>query len=105
MPRWIRTASLVLVIALSFSFFAPTRAVAAGDDYTNEIVSYGLLGAVVGILVYLGWKMDRDDEQEKADLIRQHALADAGQAGRLLLVAPAAREGEQITALGYGLTF
>jgi hypothetical protein len=106
MPRSLRLCSLLLALSLGWPALWPSEARAASNDPTNEIVAFGLLGAVVGILVYVGWKMDKEDQQyftEHDDLRR--AVADTGTAGQLRLISPGAREGEHITGLGYEFVF
>lgn len=100
-----RVCSLLLALALSVPVLAPTPARAADEDPTNEIVAYGLLGAVVGILVYLGWQMDKEDRQHKTEAGLRHALASTEEGGGLMLLCPPARAGEQIAGIGYGLDF
>jgi hypothetical protein len=106
MPHALRICSLVLALSLGVPAVLPTEARAASDDPTNEIVAFGLLGAVVGILVYVGWKMDKEDRQyfTEHNALRQ-AVADTDAAGQLRLISGGAREGEHITGLGYEFAF
>lgn len=102
----LRICSSFLALCLALPLFAPTTAEAAsGGDSTNEIVAFGLLGAVIGIVVYLGWQMDKEDRQQKTEDVLRQALADTSEYGQLLLICPSSRSGEQITGLGYGLAF
>ena len=101
-----RSCCLLLAISLALPVVMPTTARAADDDPTNDIVAFGLLGAVVGILVYVGWKMDKEDRQyfTEHNALRQ-AVADTDAAGQLRLISGGAREGEHITGLGYEFAF
>lgn len=102
----LRTCSAVLAVSLALPLFAPGEAQAASDDDpTNEIVAYGLLGAVIGIVVYLGWQMDKEDRQQKTEDALRQALADTGDHGQLMLICPPGRAGEHIAGVGYGLAF
>ena len=106
MSRSLRLCSLLLALSLGLPAMGPSEARAASNDSTNEIVAFGLLGAVVGILVYVGWKMDKEDRQYFTDHdVLRRAVADTGTAGQLRLVSPGAREGELITGLGYEFVF
>jgi len=106
MQHSLRICSLVVALSLGVPAVLPTEARAASNDPTNEIVAFGLLGAVVGILVYVGWKMDKEDRlyYSDGDALRR-AVADTGAAGQVRLVSPTAREGEQIAGLGYEFVF
>lgn len=106
MPRSLRICSLLLALSLGVPMGWPSEARAASDDPSNEIVAFGLLGAVIGVLVYVGWKMDKEDRQYFTDHdVLRRAVADTGTAGQLRLVSPGAREGEHITGLGYEFMF
>jgi hypothetical protein len=100
------TCSLVLALSLALPVVLPTSARAASDsDPTNEVVAFGLLGAVIGILVYMGWKMDKEDRQHQVEGTLRQALASTDGGSSLLLISPAGREGEHVAGLGYGLNF
>ena len=105
MHPWFRRCSLMLALSLAMPVFQPSVAQAENDP-TNEVVAFGLLGAVIGIVVYVGWKMDQEDRLYYTDgqLLRQ-ALADTEDRGQLRLLSPQARDGEQIAGLGYQLIF
>ena len=105
MSLTLRACSAFLALSLALPLFAPASAEAASGDSTNEIVAFGLLGAVLGIVVYLGWQMDKEDRQQKTEDLLRQALADTGEHGQLMLICPASRSGEQITGLGYGVAF
>lgn len=97
----------LLAFSLALPLFTPSTARAAGDDDpTNEIVAFGILGAVIGIVAYLGWKMDQEDKRYYSDsgLLNQ-AVAETGSPGSLRLLSPSAREGEQVAGLGYEWVF
>lgn len=98
-----------LVVALVISLAAPilplpASRVEAGTPGSKDIVAFGLLGAVVGILVYMGWKMDKEDKEKLtgSDVLR---VAKAEQGGEILLITAPTREGEQMAGLGYGMSF
>lgn len=105
MHTWCRRCSLIVALSLALPLFQPSTA-RAENDPTNEVVAFGLLGAVIGIVVYVGWKMDQEDRLYYTDgqLLRQ-ALADTGERGQLRLISPQARDGEHIAGLGYELAF
>ena len=105
MNMTLRACSMLLAVSLALPTLAPTRACAGDDDPTNEIVAFGVLGAVIGIVAYLGWRQDKEDEQQKTESILRKALADTGSSGRFMLVAPSPRAGEATAGLGYGLAF
>lgn len=105
MNPWLRRCSLMLAISLALPMLQPTPARAA-DDPSNEIVAFGILGAVIGIVAYVGWKMDKEDRQYYTDgqLLRQ-ALAETQTRGQIRWMSPEARDGEQIAGVGYELIF
>ena len=100
----LRACSMLLAVSLAVPVLAPTEAY-AGDDPTNEIVAFGILGAVIGIVAYLGWRQDKEDEELKTEHILRKSLADTGTNGRFMLVTPSSRAGETTAGLGYGLAF
>ena len=101
----LRVCCVLLSASLLLPAGVPTARAASGGDATNEVVAFGLLGAVVGILVYLGWQADKQDRQRKVETDSGPGLAGAPAPGALRWICPPAREGEQIAAVGYGLTF
>lgn len=105
MPISFRLCSLVLALLLACPA-APCSEARADNDPTNEIVAFGLLGAVIGILVYVGWKMDKEDRRYYTDgETLRPAVVDTGASGQLRLIHPVAREDEHITGLGYEFVF
>ena len=101
-----RSCCLLLAISLALPVVMPTTARAADDDPTNDIVAFGLLGLVVGILVYVGWKMDKQDKEPLSKLDSNQVLAATDDSrSRLLFITAPTREDEQVAAVGYGLSF
>lgn len=106
--RWMtKSCCGLLALSLVVPMFTPVSARAAGDDDpTNEIVAFGILGAVIGIVAYIGWKMDQEDKRyyTGSELLNQ-AVADTGSPGSVRLLSPSAREGEHVAGLGYEWAF
>lgn len=64
--RSIRSVSCALALSLVTALGAPVPARAGEDDTLNTEITIGALVVVVGILVWVGWKMDEEDRQLRA---------------------------------------
>lgn len=66
MMRSFRSVSLALTLAVALAAATPSGARAEGDDTLNTQITIGTLLLVVGILVWVGWEMDKEDDLRKA---------------------------------------
>lgn len=86
MRRGLRMTAFALALALGAATLAPRPACAAyGDDEDgiNKTLTIGLLVVVVGVLVYVGWKMDQADKELKTEDSRLLPLLAANDDSRI----------------------
>lgn len=69
MKHSLRPVAVALALAFAAPGFTPSEA-RADDDTINTQITIGSLLVVVGILVWVGWQMDQEDDLRKAERLR-----------------------------------